>query len=89
MQTLVISAVVTGVACYPVLHLLRRAGRLDMPNSRSSHAVPTPRGGGLALLAGVAAAAWLAMLLAGPELVHRDLGSRGRLFSPGPRGPDG
>ena len=28
----------------------RRAGLLDVPNQRSSHAVPTPRGGGLAIV---------------------------------------
>ena len=66
MLTLLISAVVTCVACYPVLRLLRRAGGLDVPNPRSSHAVPTPRGGGLALLAGIAAAALVA-LVAGPS----------------------
>ena len=31
-----------------VLNYLRRKAILDMPNHRSSHAVPTPRGGGLA-----------------------------------------
>ena len=49
----------------PCCLLLRRTGRLDVPNDRSSHVVPTPRGGGLALLAGVAAAA-LAALVVGP-----------------------
>ena len=68
MQTVLVAAVVTCAACYPVLHLLRRAGGLDVPNARSSHAVPTPRGGGLALLAGVAAAA-LVRLVAGPRMV--------------------
>jgi UDP-N-acetylmuramyl pentapeptide phosphotransferase/UDP-N-acetylglucosamine-1-phosphate transferase len=48
------------------MHLLRRTGRLDHPNSRSSHAIPTPRGGGLALLIGVAVAA-LAALVIGPS----------------------
>ena len=32
-----------------VLNYLRRKAILDMPNHRSSHAVPTPRGGGLAV----------------------------------------
>lgn len=64
-QTLLVAAVVTGAACYPVLHLLQRAGRLDVPNTRSSHAVPTPRGGGLALIVGVTAAALVA-LASGP-----------------------
>lgn len=41
-----ISAVLTGV----VYVYARRRGVLDEPNARSSHSVPTPRGGGLALL---------------------------------------
>lgn len=32
-----------------VLNYLRSKAILDMPNHRSSHAVPTPRGGGLAV----------------------------------------
>ncbi len=31
----------------------RRAGVIDIPNSRSSHAVPTPRGGGVAIVGAV------------------------------------
>ena len=42
-----------------VLHFLRRRGVLDHPNPRSSHARPTPRGGGLAVMAAVALG-WLA-----------------------------
>jgi UDP-N-acetylmuramyl pentapeptide phosphotransferase/UDP-N-acetylglucosamine-1-phosphate transferase len=34
---------------------LPRVGLLDVPNHRSSHARPTPRGGGLGVIAGVAA----------------------------------
>jgi UDP-GlcNAc:undecaprenyl-phosphate/decaprenyl-phosphate GlcNAc-1-phosphate transferase len=32
-----------------------RSGTIDVPNDRSSHEVPTPRGGGIAILAGLAA----------------------------------
>jgi UDP-N-acetylmuramyl pentapeptide phosphotransferase/UDP-N-acetylglucosamine-1-phosphate transferase len=46
-----------------VMGLLRRRGVLDMPNARSSHGVPTPRGGGVAIaagaLAGLAVQVWL------------------------------
>ena len=66
MNVLLISSVATSVACYPVRHLLLRAGRLDVPNNRSSHALPTPRGGGLALLVGVTAAA-VAAVSVGPQ----------------------
>lgn len=41
-----------------------RAGLLDVPNARSSHSVPTPRGGGLAAV-GVIAASLAALALGG------------------------
>ena len=47
-----------------VLFMLRRSAILDRPNERSSHAVPTPRGGGLAIMA-TALPAWVAIALAG------------------------
>src|SRR4051794_4999719 len=43
---------------------LRRASVLDRPNERSSHAIPTPRGGGIAVI-GAALAAWLVLVAAG------------------------
>ena len=43
-------------------HALRRR-QLDMPNERSSHTVPTPRGGGLGVVV-VIAAAWVWVLIA-------------------------
>lgn len=42
-----------GVSCFLTGHLLRYAlsrNLLDIPNDRSSHNVPTPRGGGLAIV---------------------------------------
>lgn len=39
------SAIGTGVARFVAL----KAGILDIPNSRSSHVIPTPRGGGVAI----------------------------------------
>jgi UDP-N-acetylmuramyl pentapeptide phosphotransferase/UDP-N-acetylglucosamine-1-phosphate transferase len=42
---------VFGVAL--VLWYARSVGLLDIPNQRSSHSVPTPRGGGIALVASV------------------------------------
>jgi UDP-N-acetylmuramyl pentapeptide phosphotransferase/UDP-N-acetylglucosamine-1-phosphate transferase len=47
-----------------VLRRLRHDGILDRPNERSSHVVPTPRGGGLAIVA-TALPAWAAIALAG------------------------
>jgi UDP-N-acetylmuramyl pentapeptide phosphotransferase/UDP-N-acetylglucosamine-1-phosphate transferase len=65
---LVAVAVGSGlVACLgtrALIPLLRRARVLDRPNARSSHAVPTPRGGGIAVVAAILAA-WLTLLAQG------------------------
>jgi UDP-GlcNAc:undecaprenyl-phosphate GlcNAc-1-phosphate transferase len=50
----VTALVVTVVSMPVVLALLRRLQLLDLPNSRSSHRRPTPRGGGIAVLLGMA-----------------------------------
>ncbi len=45
-----------------LIRLLRARGVMDVPNERSSHKTPTPRGGGLGILMGLAMgllAAWL------------------------------
>jgi UDP-N-acetylmuramyl pentapeptide phosphotransferase/UDP-N-acetylglucosamine-1-phosphate transferase len=58
------SAFVLTFALTPVLAVcLRREGRMDVPNERSSHSQAIPRGGGLACLAGVLAG----LLVAGPD----------------------
>ena len=38
-----------------LIPLLQRAGSLDIPNARSSHDLPTPRGGGIGIVAGMLA----------------------------------
>jgi UDP-N-acetylmuramyl pentapeptide phosphotransferase/UDP-N-acetylglucosamine-1-phosphate transferase len=52
---------------------LRARGVMDVPNERSSHRIPTPRGGGLGILAGLAFGwfvAWrLGMQVPRPELL--------------------
>ena len=53
------------LATHLVLAHLRRRAILDHPNPRSSHAVPTPRGGGLALIA-VLLPAWALVTLLAP-----------------------
>lgn len=56
---LAVAAALTGV-------IRKRAlarGHLDVPNARSSHSVPTPRGGGLAIVVTVLAAVGLAAVL--------------------------
>jgi UDP-N-acetylmuramyl pentapeptide phosphotransferase/UDP-N-acetylglucosamine-1-phosphate transferase len=60
-------AVAGGAACLgtrALIPVLRRAAVLDRPNERSSHVLPTPRGGGVALI-GAALAAWVLLLMAG------------------------
>ena len=52
------------VACLgtrALIPLLRRGALLDRPNERSSHALPTPRGGGIAVV-GAILLAWLALV---------------------------
>jgi|CXWL01.1.fsa_nt_gi UDP-N-acetylmuramyl pentapeptide phosphotransferase/UDP-N-acetylglucosamine-1-phosphate transferase len=52
------SGVVTFVTMRLIVALAGKA-LLDMPNARSSHAVPTPKGGGLGVLVGLGVGAWL------------------------------
>lgn len=56
--------VLTLAATYGVLRLLRKRSVLDHPNPRSSHTVPTPRGGGLAVVA-VLVPTWVVIGLSG------------------------
>src|SRR3984957_10083561 len=48
--------VVTGAEAVTI-PLLRRAAIIDVPGHRSSHAIPTPRGGGIPIVAGLLVAA--------------------------------
>ncbi|MEW6724061.1 MAG: glycosyltransferase family 4 protein [Bacillota bacterium] len=55
METTIIAMIVmTGVASWILTGIVRsyalRRGILDFPNARSSHVLPTPRGGGLAIV---------------------------------------
>lgn len=55
------------IACFgtwALIPVLQRTAVIDRPNERSSHAVPTPRGGGIALIAAVLFA-WIALIAAG------------------------
>jgi len=59
---LLLSAAVTLLAAPVVLRVMRRRGIIDVPNHRSSHSIPVPRGGGLACLAGATVAiVWFAI----------------------------
>ncbi len=65
--TILIAAGSTGAVvalAEPVtIRLLRRVSAMDTPNSRSSHTVPTPRGGGMPIAAGLVLAG---LLIRGP-----------------------
>ncbi len=56
----------SATATVGVLALLRRRRILDRPNERSSHARPTPRGGGIAVI-GVLLPAWAVFAWFGPK----------------------
>lgn len=50
-----LSATLSGfLVTWLLVPLLKRRGVLDVPNERSSHVIPTPRGGGIGILAGFA-----------------------------------
>lgn len=63
-------AAISGLGCYvatgAVTGWLRRRSLLDHPNERSSHVVPTPRGGGLGVLAALLPA-WMLCGFAYPD----------------------
>src|SRR5258708_30360257 len=49
-----IAALVVGVGVsWLISRYANRLGLLDIPNARSTHRTPTPRGGGLGVIAGV------------------------------------
>ncbi len=58
-----IAFITTGVVMVPLLALLRRHQVMDVPNVRSSHAAVVPRGGGIAVLVGVAVGALSALVV--------------------------
>lgn len=69
MITLLIAAIIllaasclTSAVVTRLVLVYARSRLLDIPNARSSHAVPTPRGGGLGLVAGLLLA-WLVFCL--------------------------
>src|SRR4051812_16514608 len=46
--------ITSGLLAFPVRNLAAHFGMVDRPNMRSSHHVPTPRGGGIAIVLAVA-----------------------------------
>jgi UDP-N-acetylmuramyl pentapeptide phosphotransferase/UDP-N-acetylglucosamine-1-phosphate transferase len=70
---LAVSFVAAWLTTKLLIRWLRARGLMDVPNARSSHQIPTPRGGGLGILAGLAfgwLVAWrLGMPVPRPELL--------------------
>ncbi len=62
--TLLATLVLSLFATHHVLKRLKRAAILDRPNERSLHDAPTPRGGGIGILAALLPA-WLVIVLLG------------------------
>lgn len=57
--SLATSLILVGLA----RHVARRSGLVDIPNARSSHMAPTPRGGGIAIVVVAVAAALINLIL--------------------------
>jgi UDP-N-acetylmuramyl pentapeptide phosphotransferase/UDP-N-acetylglucosamine-1-phosphate transferase len=71
------AGLISGLATRALIPILHRRNVLDHPNERSSHAAPTPRGGGIAAV-GAVLLAWMALGLAGrasPAIVGVSLGA--------------
>lgn len=60
------------LATRKLIVVLRKRGIMDVPNGRSSHTIPTPRGGGLGIIVGLLAGLVVARLM-GIELVRPEL----------------
>jgi UDP-N-acetylmuramyl pentapeptide phosphotransferase/UDP-N-acetylglucosamine-1-phosphate transferase len=68
------AAIVTLLACYPLRSASLRLRLLDKPGERSSHSVPTPRTGGLAIIVGAMAGILLCSSASVPFLLAVGLG---------------
>lgn len=60
------AAALTAAAILPLRRFLLSRAILDQPNERSSHTVPTPRGGGLAVVAVIVAGGAVTLLATAP-----------------------
>src|SRR5436190_16253813 len=65
---LVVAAALSAAFILMLRPLLARYA-LARPNARSSHRLPTPQGGGIAVLIAALASVWLGVLLS-PDLAH-------------------
>lgn len=62
MTLVLVTAAVASLVLQGVLLPVLRHHAMDMPNRRSSHAVPTPRGGGVAVTLAIGCGIWAASL---------------------------
>jgi len=71
-----------GLACIPLyIRAAKRRNIVDVPNARSSHATPTPRGGGIFIAAGALLSIIVATTLADPSLLNGTLLASGGLVA--------
>lgn len=61
-----LALVLTGLGTWGLIGILTRRAMLDHPNERSSHTLPTPRGGGLAVIPSIAVV-WGILFLQWPD----------------------
>ena len=66
----VLTALVSGIGVWLVMRIAMKRSILDVPNERSSHTVPTPRGGGVAIAFTLLAAVFI-LRLADPVLISQ------------------
>jgi len=67
---------VAAVVAWLIARNAARLGLLDVPNERSSHVAATPRGGGIGIVAGVAAAVIFFGIIPSPLLdLAKDVGT--------------
>jgi UDP-N-acetylmuramyl pentapeptide phosphotransferase/UDP-N-acetylglucosamine-1-phosphate transferase len=71
---LLLSAVITGVLCFPVRRLLVARGIMDSPGERSSHTKATARGGGIAMMLTVVIGGVILFFASGETIVLKALG---------------
>ena len=62
-----VAAIVAGVATFAIRRYANALGLIDLPGERSSHRIATPRGGGVAIMLGTAAALAALSLLSGDD----------------------
>ena len=74
MIALAITLLASAALCWLYLPVARRLQLLDQPNERSAHSLPTPHGGGVAVLLGLALGAMIAGPWAGDYLLVLGLG---------------